>query len=121
MEYKGRRVTDGDLKITNNIQPKPIQKSSMVPPNRPTISKEQQRLVKFDSDVSFISNNIEDDTPADDRFAWNEHETRKMVNEGQIAGLELLKDDMKNMDSKAKKFAKKTLYKLEKERELKPK
>ena len=41
-----------------------------------------------------------------------------MLNEGPIADLELQKDDMKIMDSRTKYFAKKTMSKLVKEREL---
>ena len=60
---------------------------------------------------------IEDDNTAADRDAQNEPETRKMLNGRPIAGLELQKDDLKNMDSRTKYFAKKTMIKLMKERE----
>ena len=46
VEYKGRRVTDGEMKITNKVQPKPLQKSSMVQMNKPSVTKNKHRLVK---------------------------------------------------------------------------
>ena len=39
VEYKGRRVT-------NKVQPKPLQKSSMVQMNKPSVTKKKHRLVK---------------------------------------------------------------------------
>ena len=117
VETKGRKVGQVDLNKTNNVKLKQITKSSMVPPDGTTSSKKKLRYVQFDSDVSFRSKDIEDDNPADDNVVWDKHETRNMVNEEQIDGKELLRDEMKKMDTKAKMHLKKTIYKLDKERD----
>ena len=117
LETKGRKVGEVDLNKTNNVKLKQITKSSMVPPDGTKSSKKKLRSLQFDSDMSFRSNDIKDDNPADDNVVWDKHETRNMVNEEQIDGKELLRDEMKKMDTKAKMHLRKTIYKLDKERD----
>ena len=58
VEDKRGKVNDAELKISNKVQLKHVQISSMVHMNKPSATKKNQRLVRFDSDVSLMEDKI---------------------------------------------------------------
>ena len=80
-----------------------------------TGTKMKNRTVSFDSDVNIMEVAMDADNAAKGTYGQNEPELQPMQDGGLIDGLELQKDDMKNMDSRTKTFAKRTMVKLMKE------
>ena len=98
VEEKRGNAYDVKLQISNQVQLQNVPKSSMVNMNKWTGKKMKHRTVSFDSDVNIMEVAMDADNAAKGTYGQNEPEIQPMQDGSFIIGLELQKDDLKNME-----------------------